>query len=583
MGMTPVGLAIQPPQQPQGPIQMAEGALSVQAMIAQDRLRRQAEQSNAVGIQQQQLQLQQQQEAETAAQQEQADAQKFRQAYTESGGDWATAIKNAKTSGVGPQFIAKAEAANLDHITKLAGLTKTQLENADKPNELVGQAAQAVLDAPDDQKDQVYHQQRNSLILGGVAGETDIPAARPSDDALHGMVSSGLHLKDNLEQARKIKEDAAKLPGERAKATTDQLATVGQLLGNAQDQTSWTAGLAALKKAGIEPTLLAGYAPTFTPEQAEQARKNGIAPQALANAPVDRVELADFLKHPPKGFQATPTEFLRYKASLAPTIAFNLASATGAGQPAAEVAKKFGMSPEAFDMAAEKYFQTGTLPPVGRGNAGYALQKAIQNRTAELHSGESLAESSAAFKANEGSLKNIQKTFDNVTAFENTAGKNLDVFLQQAKKVTDSGLPVANLPARYVAGKLGSADQAAFETARTTALTEIAKVLSSAQAGSGVLSDSARHEVEGLIKPDATLAQITAAANILKTDMANRHDSYATQIKDIQQRIGGKKEAASSVPANVAKALASVSTGRHKLSDGSTWDKKADGSIVKVP
>ena len=100
---------------------------------------------------------------------------------------------------------------------------------------------------------------------------------------------------------------------------------------------------------------------------------------------------------------------------------------------------------------------------------------------------------------------------------------------------------VANLPARYVAGKLGSADQAAFETARTTALTEIAKVLSSAQAGSGVLSDSARHEVEGLIKPDATLAQITAAANILKTDMANRHDSYATQIKDIQQRIGGKK------------------------------------------
>ena len=61
MGMPLVGLAVNPPQQPQGPIQQAEGALSVQAMIAQDRLRRQAEQSNAIGLQQQQLQLQQQQ------------------------------------------------------------------------------------------------------------------------------------------------------------------------------------------------------------------------------------------------------------------------------------------------------------------------------------------------------------------------------------------------------------------------------------------------------------------------------------------------------------------------------------------
>jgi hypothetical protein len=282
--------------------------------------------------------------------------------------------------------------------------------------------------------------------------------------------------------------------------------------------------------------------------------EHGVAPMSHADAyrkllemkgenkttPVDQQELADFLKNPPHGYKGTPTEYARWKATLAPQAQVVISNAAAGG-----------LKDAALDNAAEKYWSQGVLPAGGRGPAVMAQNQKIMNRAAELHSGESIVEGSAAYKANLDSLKKLQTNFDQVTAFENTAGKNLDVFLKTAKNVVDSGVPLINQPLRTVTGKVGGTDQIAFDTARTTALTEIAKVLNSSNA-SGVLSDSARHEVEGLIGKDATLAQIYSAANILKQDMANRHESYAAQIKDIQGRMpnkntssggGAKKEA----------------------------------------
>jgi hypothetical protein len=192
----------------------------------------------------------------------------------------------------------------------------------------------------------------------------------------------------------------------------------------------------------------------------------------------------------------------------------------------------------AMEMAAENYFQTGQMP---NGMRSPAMSAAIINKAAELHpdATKDLAGNRVAFKANQSSLESIQKNFDQVTAFENTAGKNLDTFLGVAQKVIDSGSPLVNAPLREAVSKLaGSPDQAAFEAARTTALTEIAKVLNSSNA-SGVLSDSARSEVGQLIGPNASLRQIVSAANILKQDMGNRHEAYQYQINDIKGRLGG--------------------------------------------
>jgi hypothetical protein len=149
-----------------------------------------------------------------------------------------------------------------------------------------------------------------------------------------------------------------------------------------------------------------------------------------------------------------------------------------------------------------------------------------------------LASEASAYKANQSSLTGLVKNRDAVTAFESTAGKNLDLLLGQAGKIVDSGSPWINQPLRSVDQKgLGSEDLAAYNAARQVAINEVAKVTSN-PALSGNLTDSARHEVEAFIPADATLAQTYRVAKILKQDMANRHQSYNDQIADISSRIG---------------------------------------------
>lgn len=208
--------------------------------------------------------------------------------------------------------------------------------------------------------------------------------------------------------------------------------------------------------------------------------------------------------------------------------------------PTAQINLQAGLlNDQAKQMAAQTYTQTGQLP---QGMRSPAMSAQILNTAATGPNGApNIAANKATYAADAESLKKMQSNFDNVTAFENTAGKNLDQFLSAAKSVVDSGSPLINSPLRNLSNSaVGSEKMAAFNAARTTALTEIAKVLSSANAGSGVVSDSARGEVEKLIGPDATLKQIYSAANILKQDMANRHESYATQLQQIKGRMGGK-------------------------------------------
>jgi hypothetical protein len=195
------------------------------------------------------------------------------------------------------------------------------------------------------------------------------------------------------------------------------------------------------------------------------------------------------------------------------------------------------LNPEAAQMAAQMYTQTGALPS-GMRSPGMAA--GILNAAATGPGGvPNVAANKQSYQANTQSLESLQKNADQVAAFENTAGKNLDVFLRTAQPILDSGSPWINKPLRSIdAGALGSADQAAFNAARVTAVTEIAKVLNSSNA-SGVLSDSARSEVQSLIGPDASLKQIYSAANILKQDMANRHQAYQQQLGDIRARSAG--------------------------------------------
>jgi hypothetical protein len=195
----------------------------------------------------------------------------------------------------------------------------------------------------------------------------------------------------------------------------------------------------------------------------------------------------------------------------------------------------------ALDQQAENYFNTGKLPPGGRGGAALAQNRAIMNRAAELHAGESLAAGSSEYKANSAALSGLQKNLDSVTAFENTALKNIDQVAQIAKTIPDLGVKFANVPLRKITGDMiGTDNMARLRTALASAQSESAKVLSSANA-SGVLSDHARDEAKDFLDGNLPLSAMLAQADQLKTDFGNRHQSYAEQIAAIKNRLGDKK------------------------------------------
>jgi hypothetical protein len=205
--------------------------------------------------------------------------------------------------------------------------------------------------------------------------------------------------------------------------------------------------------------------------------------------------------------------------------------------PAATINMQGGLlSQEAKDMAAKMYEQTGQLPT---GMRSPGMSAGILNTAAANSPEANIAANKATYAANADSLKAIQKNFDAVTAFEKTANKNLDLFLDQAKKVIDAGSPLINRPLRMISTAMGGTDQPAYETARRIAINEIAKVTSSPGL-TGVLSDSARHEVESFNPNNATLAQTYRVANVLRQDMANRHQAYEEQISSIKGRMGGQ-------------------------------------------
>ncbi len=195
------------------------------------------------------------------------------------------------------------------------------------------------------------------------------------------------------------------------------------------------------------------------------------------------------------------------------------------------------LTPEAMKMVAHQFAMTGQLPPMGMGKAGAAVRTAIINEAADIYKGLDLPSQVAAFKANQESLKKMQGQRDAVGAFEETALKNLDQFLGAAKKVVDTKSPWLNKPLRALAGQvLGSADQAAFNAARQAVIPEFAKLLSNPSL-SGQLTDSQRKEVDTILSPNATLAQIYASANVLKQDAENRKTALDDGIKAIQERI----------------------------------------------
>jgi hypothetical protein len=177
------------------------------------------------------------------------------------------------------------------------------------------------------------------------------------------------------------------------------------------------------------------------------------------------------------------------------------------------------------------------MPAVGRDSVTRARIVKAGNQWARDNglSAADVVTMQAAYAGDKDSLKKFQAQRDQIVSFEQTATKNLDMMVELGKKLADSGSSWLNKPLRSINRNLLSTnEQAAFDAAQLIARNEVAKVTSGGGLG-GVVSDSARHEMEQAMGRDPTIA----VANIMKQDMANRHGAMDATLSDIKGRIGG--------------------------------------------
>jgi hypothetical protein len=266
---------------------------------------------------------------------------------------------------------------------------------------------------------------------------------------------------------------------------------------------------------------------------AEEARKSELHPMAVRKAENEVVTGT------PDAEGLTPaqraTKALE-KSRAEEAARHNRVSESQASQRLAAETASVDVSAAGVDMMAKAFASTGTMPAVGMGKSAADLRKKIIERAAELYPDLDIGSAKADFAANNKSLRELTALNDRVVAFENTASKNIDVFLDSAKGIVDAGSPILNRPLRAAALALGNEKMAAFEAARETALTEISKVLES-PGGGAALTVSGREAVKNLSSDSATLGQQIAAMKVLKRDMENRKEENRKQIEAIRNRI----------------------------------------------
>lgn len=457
------------------------------------------------------------------ARRQQAELDATQQALQQSGGDPDQAIESLYTQGWGTAAAALHEKVWKGR-SEQAETLKKRLDNTTSALTLASQIASGMSDEPSFQRGKVAIRQLLGDELASGLGDTYDPAkvteavawGRKASDAIQERHNAVTEFQAGQRIILEAARDAADRPLKIAEARQKMANGLGQWLSAAKNDEDWQTGLEAAKSAGAPPEVLGLFAPAFSPQAAAQAASLAMTPDARAdNARADAQLGIDRQR---LGLEARRVAVAEQGQRDAESDATNL---TG----------------PALDMAAQRYAVDGTLPPMGMGKSASGARTKIINRAAEMYPGVDLAANSAIYKSNRDSLAKLQVQRDAIGSFEQTAMKNIDIFLDTAGKVVDTGSPLANQLARQLSGKvLGSADQAAYDAARQVAVNEIAKITANPNL-SGQLSDSARHEVDAFNPREATLAQTVAVMRLLKRDMANRTGALDDAIADVKTRI----------------------------------------------
>ena len=259
---------------------------------------------------------------------------------------------------------------------------------------------------------------------------------------------------------------------------------------------------------------------------------------------------ADAKTIPVKWFEDRNAELLKKQADF--EQARGMAAQRVADRPPLSLTTQGELDPEAIkDLAIQSLYDPNAL-------AGYRrdpkMMSKIANERVKLmrESGvtsEDVVSGRAGFKADTASLNKITPQYDAITAFEKTAIRNGKILIELADKVDTTGVPVLE---RWIrAGRksiAGDTDVAKFEAQMNLYRAEAARILTQPNL-TGVLTDTARKEMEEVIRNSASAKQVREVVNLLERDFNNRKETLEEQIGAIRSRMRGRVAPGSPTPA----------------------------------
>lgn len=215
------------------------------------------------------------------------------------------------------------------------------------------------------------------------------------------------------------------------------------------------------------------------------------------------------------------------------------------------------LSDDALDMIALKFAKTGSMDgiPFGLGPKAASDRKRIYDRAAGMYKDLDLASQRLAYTSNVKALTTMEPALYALKAYDKTALKNADTFLETAKKVVDSGSPWLNIPLRTIDEKLlGKPEMAAFRAAKGVVGPEFARIIQNPNL-TGQLPVQARDEINVMLGDNYTYNQLYNVVKILKSDANNRITSQEEAVKAIKAAVKEPPPGSVATPANINRAL----------------------------
>lgn len=227
----------------------------------------------------------------------------------------------------------------------------------------------------------------------------------------------------------------------------------------------------------------------------------------------------------------------------------NRLSAGGPGGSAATANASGDVDPT-IDAAAQRYRANGTLPSLS-GKEGTAFKKQVLARAAQLDIESNVSAADAVVgqaegKAVEMSMKQMQKTRDNIDAYERQFQKNMTIAKSAFDKLDNTKMPLLN---KWInAGKrnlTGDPDIAAVDTAVKAVVDEFSKIVSGAM-GNTVVAQGQIKRVEKLLNDAQSPEQVKAALDVMEQETHNRikgfDETQAAQRDKLKPKSPSKSE-----------------------------------------